>query len=139
MLGMAKIVNFHEKIEQDLARLSSEIKEQRKEPDVQRLPEREIVKRSLKSFSDNLAQDFVAPLPPPSKDEHVKLPTYLEKEEISPEIRLEIEKLIDMVFHEGLEKAVREAKTHPPFVEDSFHDALVDKLLPELKKIGAFK
>ncbi|MDI6734186.1 MAG: hypothetical protein QMD50_01690 [Patescibacteria group bacterium] len=138
---MAKIVNFHEKIEQDLAKLSLEIKEQRNNPDIQKLPEREIVKNSLKSFSASLKQEPIsAPISQSStRDEHVKLPTYLEKDKLDPEIEYEIEKLVDMVFHEGLEKAVREAKNHSPFVEDCFHDALVDKLLPELKKIGAFK
>jgi len=44
-----------------------------------------------------------------------------------------------MAFHEGLEKAVREAKNHPPFIEDAFHDALVDRLLPILQKTDTFK
>ncbi|MDI6820739.1 MAG: hypothetical protein QMD65_00985 [Patescibacteria group bacterium] len=138
---MVKVINFHEKIEQDLAKLSLEIKEQRNRPDIQKLPEREIVKRSLKSFSANLGNEPVsAPPPPPAvKHDHVRLPAYLEKENVDSSVKYEIEKLIDMVFHEGLEKAVREAKNRSPFVEDSFHDALVDKLLPELKKTDVFK
>jgi len=50
-----------------------------------------------------------------------------------------VARLVDIVFAKGLAAGVREAKRQPPFVEDAFHDALVDKLLPELKKRGIIK
>ena len=46
---------------------------------------------------------------------------------------------MDMVFEKGLEVALKEAGKQTPFIEDAFHDALVDKLLPELKKRGIVK
>ena len=44
-----------------------------------------------------------------------------------------------MAAGEDITKAVNEARKYPPFVEDAFHDALIDKFLPELKKRGIIK
>ena len=130
-----RIKNFQESLEKDLARLTAEIKEQRERMAVDDLPERDLVKQSIRSFA--AAQ---TPARPPVTEDTVSnpaLPSYLQVSD--PKVKLEVEKLVDLVFRENLEKAVREAKKQSPFIEDAFHDALVDKLLPELKKRGVLK
>jgi len=138
-IGMANIRNFHEKLEQDLARVSAEI-ERRRERAPDATP-REVVRESIVA---------VAPAPPPkpveesvpisaalpqSDDAH--LPAYLSRE--SPEVKAEVERLVALAFQEGIETAVAEAARRSHFLLDALHDALVDKLLPELERRGILK
>lgn len=62
------------------------------------------------------------------------LPAYLDKE--SPEVKLKVEKLLDMALHKGIKTAGAEARNMPPLIIDAFHDALTDKLYAELKSRG---
>ncbi len=130
---MVKVRNFQESLEKDIDRLAVEVKERAAQAAAEKLPEREVVKQSLQTLT---AQ---TPLPAPAQDETASpiLPNYLQAGD--PRVKIEVERLVELVFKDGLAKAVREAKRHPAFVEDAFHDALVDKLLPELKKRGALK
>ena len=71
-----------------------------------------------------------APAATPANDS-ANLPGYLAKE--SPELKLKVEKLLDLAIHKGLKAAANEAKGMSPIVLDAFHDALTDKLYGELK------
>jgi len=134
---MAKIQNFNEALEKSLGRLTTEIKERQQTAESRELPEREIVKQSIKSLSEKTAP--AAGAAPIKGDESVNLPNYLQGKDIDEKIKAEVEHLIEMVFSENIEKALAAAKGKPPFIEDAFHDALVDKLLPELKNRGIIK
>ena len=138
---MVKIKNFHENLEQSLARLGQQIEVERERPEAQKLSEQELVKQSIKSFANTVApeEDAAVQSRDVSTTDESALPTYLQGKSIDSKIKLEVERLVDLVFHEGLEKAIKEASKHSPFIEDAFHDALVDKLLPELKKKGIIK
>ena len=137
--GMAKVVHFHEALERDLSRLSSEVKERREKPELQHLTEREVVRQSIEAMREPVqGTEPEEPKPagnPEPPEESSVLPKYLETSP-EPQVELEVEKLIDMVFHDGIERALKESKRHAPFVQDAFHDSLVDRLLPELKKRG---
>ena len=50
-----------------------------------------------------------------------------------------MEHLLQIATDDDVVKAVKEAKKYPPFIEDAFHDALIDKFLPEMKKRGIIK
>ncbi|MCP6719927.1 MAG: hypothetical protein KJI72_01190 [Patescibacteria group bacterium] len=139
---MVKVRNFHEELERSLERLGQQIETERQHSETKALPERELVKRSIKSFSSSVTTKDNGGTPPedvPSAGESELLPTYLQGEGVDSRVKLEVERLVDLVFHKGLEKALKEASKHSPFIEDAFHDALVDKLLPELKKKGILK
>lgn len=125
-----KVRNFHESLERSLEHLGQKIQVEKKEH--RGLEGRELLRQSLKTLSQQ------APVQPQEEktNEESALPSYLALNPTEPQIKIEIERLLDLVFHRGLVKALSEAKHHPPFVEDAFHDALVDKLLPELKKRG---
>ena len=43
---------------------------------------------------------------------------------------------IDLVFHKGLDAAIKEARQKEPLVLDGFHDSLTAKLYGELKSRG---
>lgn len=128
-------MNFSEALEKDLTRLSTEIKEQQAQPGAEKLPARELVRQSIQAFTANTVSSSTT-----ISEENTSsspLPDYLQKSD--PRVQLEVERLVQLVFQKNLTRAVYEAKRHPPFVEDAFHDALIDKLLPELKKRGAIK
>jgi len=139
---MVKVRNFHEDLEKSLKRLGQQIETERQLPEAKALPERELVKRSIKFFSSSVNpkdNGGTSPENVTSANESKLLPKYLQGEGIDSRVKLEVENLVDLVFHKGLEKALKEANKHSPFIEDAFHDALVDKLLPELKKKGILK
>jgi len=147
MNQMNKEADFHKVLEQDLQRLAKEIREKRKSPEFQKLPERELVKESLKAFAGTPTPSVkisVSPSTPQPKEKTPVspspfLPQYFQKTEIPPEIQFKVEKLLDFTLHQGLLKGIKEAQNQPPFIEDAYHDALVDKILPELKRRGMLK
>jgi hypothetical protein len=130
--------NFHEGLERDLERLTSDLRSVKEKPEARELSEREIVSRTLRSFRDTLppreAEEQVSQKQSSEKTSDSFLPSYLVKDEKAERAKARVENLIKLVFREGLEKAMKEARRESPFVEDAFHDALVDKLLPELKR-----
>ena len=143
---MTKVKNFSENVEKGLARLGHEVARQMELPDRAGLTEREIVKESLKSITQEetnppaaevaiSSTPVSAPVSVPADD---FLPNYLAPGD-SDRIRKSLEHLLQIAVSEDIEKAVSEARKYPPFIEDAFHDALIDKFLPELKKRGIIK
>ncbi|MEK7548937.1 MAG: hypothetical protein AAB496_00365 [Patescibacteria group bacterium] len=124
----------HSALEADIERLSKEIVEKRNLLEHKNLSERELVKQILHPLMeqplDQQAQTSVAQSTAPTGK--TILPDYLKD---SPEeIKLQVEELVDLVFHQGIMKAVKEAQKAGGFVLDAFHDALTDKLHEELKR-----
>lgn len=123
----------HNIIEADIKRLSQEITEKRNMVNYKEVPEKELVKQTLEPLikqpyiqsEQQLAQSR-------KQTKKTFLPDYLKS---SPEeIKIQVEKLVDLVFHQGISKTIKEAQKAGPFVLDAFHDALTDKLYDELKK-----
>ena len=52
------------------------------------------------------------------------------------ETKLAVEELLELSLHKGIEQGLKEARKAGPFMLDAFHDALIDKLYPELQKRG---
>jgi hypothetical protein len=132
---MANIRNFHEKLERDLERVTAEIAKRREQaPDT---PSREMFKHSLAAaIPPSVPTPAPVETPPaPALSSDARLPSYLSQE--SPEVKVEVERLVALALEEGITPAVTEAAKHSPFVLDALHDALVDKLLPELERRGA--
>ena len=122
----------HNTLEDDIKLLGREVAEKKSEPESKDLSEKEIIKRTIAPFINQ----------PPASGTNPQTQTILEEESFHPdylkdspaEIKLQVEKLIDNVFHIGLRKAAAEARKKTPFLLDSFHDSLADKLHEELKK-----
>jgi hypothetical protein len=144
---MTKVQNFSENLEKNLARLGHEVAKHAELPESRNLSEREVMKESLRSLvqpeespvgdSKNLASSVPTPAPVsvPSED---FLPNYLSGDK-NESIKKSVEYLLQIATNDDVSKAVREARKYPPFVEDAFHDALIDKFLPEMKKRGIIK
>ncbi len=139
---MVKVQNFSENLDSSLNRLGVEVSKKIESPEFKEVPIEKIVKESLKSLppveagvdiSSNIKKE-------PGEDSTGQfLPSYLSGDEGSNDVKAIVENLINFAFKFGVERAIMEAKKYPPFVEDAFHDALVDKLVPELKKRGIIK
>ncbi|MEK7626673.1 MAG: hypothetical protein AAB399_00705 [Patescibacteria group bacterium] len=143
---MTKVKNFSENLEKGLVRLGHDVARQKESPEKTDLPEREIIKESLRSIARTEANPPVEGIPAPSAS--VSAPTSAPSEDFLPNylapgdsegIKKSLERLLQIAAKEDIVKAVNEAKKYPPFVEDAFHDALIDKFLPELKKRGIIK
>ncbi len=139
---MTKVKNFSENLENHLVRLGHNVTRQREMPENKNLSEREIVKQSLRSMAqeENLPVSpagvpVSAPASSPAND---FLPDYL-SDGSDQAVKKSVERLLKVVVDGDLDKAILEGRKYPPFVEDSFHDALVDKLMPELMKRGIIK
>lgn len=130
---MAEQSHFeHQLLEADIKRLAAEVQKHRENPETRHLSEQEILKKSLQSVAGTQPISSVQTQPSDSP-----LPDYMK--DAPAEAKLEIEYLLDIAFHQGIEKANAEAKKSSPFVVDAFHDALVTKLYPELQKRGIVK
>ena len=123
----------HSAIEQDIKRLATEIKE-RGLSEQGRQALQSVLKEKMSASSGAAGQPTPPPLPAGEPAPASPLPEYLKSE--SPEVKLKVEKLLDLAWHKGIQRAAKEAAISGPLVLDGFHDALIDKLYPELKKRG---
>lgn len=139
---MAKVQNFNEHLEKSLSRIGERVAVERGSPEAADLSDRELVKRSVQAIAREVPPAPApapqsAPVQPPADDGH--LPSYVAKAGADETTERKIESLVHLAFQKGLDEAVRASKRQPYFIEDAFHDALVDKALPELKKRGIVK
>ena len=126
-------VSFEQVIEADMRHLAAEIQQKRERPEFKNAGEQALVKESIRAFPP-LPQNSAAAAPVPPRS---PLPAYADA--ASPEVKLEIEYLIDLALKQGIGKAIGESKKSPYFVQDAFHDALAGRLYPELQKRGVVK
>lgn len=121
--------NFDSVLEQDIIRLSNEVRKRVEVMPSQEISHREIVKSVIGSQIQASQQTQSAPQT--QSEPSPMLPQYLQQE--SPEVRLKIEELVDLAFHKGIEASVSEAQKYGPFILDALHDTLSTKLYEELK------
>lgn len=117
----------HAGLEQEIKQLAAEIKDRG-------LGEKgkEAVRVVLKEQLPAASPAPVATVPTPQTSGH--LPNYLAN--ASPEVKLKVEKLLDLALHHGIKRAADEARGMNHLEMDAFHDALTDKLYAELKTRG---
>ena len=100
-----------------------------------------MVKEAIRAFPQlghGTADDNGVPIAPATPGEaNSPLPAYTQN--AAPEIKLEIEYLLDLAFRKGIATALTESAKSPYFVQDAFHDALAGRLYPELQKRGLMK
>lgn len=135
-------------LESDIKSLAMEVERNRANAELKNATERELVKEAIRAFPrlNRVERPTAAPPPavpqPPSSHAspasvQSPLPDYAQS--APPEVKLEIEYLLDLAFQYGLTKALSESEKSPYFVQDAFHDALAGKLYPELKRRGIVK
>ncbi len=124
----------HKVLEADIERLSKEIAEKRSLLEHKDLPDRELVKQTLHPIIKQAVVQSQAAANQPSPAQSNVLPDYLQ--DSSADVKLQVEELVDLTLHQGIEKAVKAAGKTNAFVLDAFHDALTDKLHGVLKQKG---
>lgn len=129
--------NFeHKELEADIQRLSKEVLEKRNLPEYKDFSNREIIKETIRPLIRPDEQRAEIENKAVIEAEKSFLPNYALT--LSAEEKLEVEKLIDSIFHkrQGLFKVIAEVKSgkHGAGVTDAFHDSLTEKLIDELEK-----
>ncbi len=119
-------------LEQEIKQLSQEVVKKREAGMRERaaveyvLKERVAPQRKILQPSDR-AEEITEPESPPSV-----LPAYTK--DAPDEVKLQIEELLEMAVHKGVNTALKKALKCPPYIEDAFRDALVDHLLDLMKE-----
>lgn len=158
---MVKVENFseQEKLADDLERVGAKVEEvKRKIEQSKEKPssvettegKKEIVKESVKRLAletplepadsqKSPASNGAGGEPSSAKasdDKEEYLPDYMEGDGSNEAVKNAVEVLLKITIDNGLLRALRKSKKYPPFIQDAFHDALADKLVPELEKRG---
>ena len=120
--------NFDSALEQDMIRLSNEVKLRAEKAPSMEISRREIVRSVIGS---QIQAQSSRPAAEAQSEPSTMLTQYLQEE--SPEVRLKIEELVDVAFHKGIDASIAEAKKYGPFIIDALHDTLTTKLYEELK------
>lgn len=131
----------HAALEADMKRLAEEIGNHRERTEMNKTSEKELLKEAIRVFPrlEKNGPASAMPVPAPAQTSTTQSPLPEYAQDAAPEVKLEIEYLLDLALHQGLGKALTEADKSPYFVQDAFHDALAGKLYPVLQKKGAIK
>jgi len=146
---MDEISSVEKSLESDISILGDSIQHNREKVTVQNYNERELVKEAIRAFPNLEKPSAAVPVPQPGQvlapqataaplpTASNVLPDYAQN--AAPEVKLEIEYLLDLALRDGIGKALAASEKSPYFVQDAFHDALAGKLYPELQKRGIVK
>jgi len=136
-------LSFEHSLEADMKTLAAEIHRAQEMKDVKNREGMDVVREAIRAFPklDHGSENGV-PVPTPAigsgqQFSNSPLPAYAQT--AAPEVRLEIEYLLDIALHKGIGAALSESAKSPYFVQDAFHDALAGRLYPELQKRGVVK
>jgi len=131
---MVKVQNFSENLEKSFSKLGVAIEKERKNPEMKDEPIEKVVKKAISNFVPPVEQTSSPSNEKKEKKDELNsfLPSYLESSDVK--VKEIVKNLIMLAFKNGIEEALKEARHYPPFIIDAFHDALVDKIMPELKK-----
>lgn len=126
-----------EPVEKEIQKISAAVLRERGRPESRSVSGREIVRQTVRSYVGQPVANQAKPAQPAGQVIDDALPEYAKS--APPEVKLEVERFLEMAFREGILKASAEAAKASPFVLDTFHDALAGKLYEELKKRGIVK
>jgi len=135
--------SFESALEVDMKVLAAEIHRTQEMKDMKNAEGVDAVKEAIRAFPQfNHERPDGNGVPAPAaaagqQFSNSPLPAYAQT--AAPEIRLEIEYLLDIALQKGIGAALTESAKSPYFVQDAFHDALAGRLYPELQKRGVVK
>lgn len=132
----------HEGLEADIEALARDVGAALEKPEGRERGHKEVLREALREkIYPAAAPPSAAPneRPAPGTPQRGSgfLPDYAAS--LAPAVRLKIERLLDFAWHQGIEKAAREAEKEGSFFLDAFHDALTEKLYDEFVKRGLIK
>ncbi len=140
---MVKVQDFSaEGFEKNIQHAGERVRAYRESPNFREAPEREVVKKSFQlegsfPFSGVPQSSSVSDSARDGGDEEQAsfLPDYFLGGD-SDGMREAVLRLAETALHGDLEKSLKDARKLSPYLEDAFHDALVDKLVPEMRRRG---
>ena len=136
---MVNIENFDEKLEQDLQRVGAKVEQIKEGLESEKFEKKEVVKQSVRKLADEDIQKETEKISSAKVSEDEKeryFPDYVEEKDVDEQTKQIIEALLQLTVDKGILTALRQSKKYSPFIQDVFHDALADKLIPELEKRG---
>lgn len=148
---MDEAPSIEKSFDKDLDVLAAGIQHNREKAVEKNYSEQDLVKEAIRAFPNFEKVPASVPVPQPvaapapaatvaaqsSPAASNALPDYAQN--AAPEVKLEIEYLLDLALNQGISKALARSENSPYFVQDAFHDALAGKLYPELQKRGIVK
>ncbi len=135
--------SFEQALEADIKTLAAEIHRSEQLKGVKNVEGVDAVREAIKAFpaidhgNDRAEDNGVPAARIAGEDTASPLPAYAQN--AAPEVRLEIEYLLDVALHKGIAAAMAASEKSPYFVQDAFHDALAGRLYPELQRRGIVK
>ncbi|MBI2035568.1 MAG: hypothetical protein HYT12_02700 [Candidatus Liptonbacteria bacterium] len=123
--------------QEDIERIREKAEQLKKSAEFENAAPRDVVKESIKQVFGLPSQSAstIQAGPINDHDEDKMLPEYMKTE--PEEIKEEVEKLIHLALTKSIDESVHEAWRHGSFVVDALHDALTDKVMPQLEMQGA--
>ncbi|MDD4761568.1 MAG: hypothetical protein PHZ25_00895 [Candidatus Pacebacteria bacterium] len=108
---------------EDMEKIKTETERLRLSPENKNVPEKEIIKSSLKSVFPPEEETFSP------KEEIAGAPDYLKNPSL--EIKNKLARLEEISRKKGINEAIKEAGRENPFLLDAFHDYLAEKIMEE--------
>lgn len=136
----------HQPLESDLKTLAAEVIRAQEAREENRIQGVEAVRNAIRSFPtlnknevpNGSSATVTSPaVPSAASVDNGPLPAYAQT--AAPEVKREIEHLVDIAMQKGISEALTQSESSPYFVQDAFHDALAGKLYPELQQRGLIK
>lgn len=134
---MVRFQNFSaSNFESNMKVIGEQIEGMREGRAAEQMPEREAVRESLKVFAPTAAGGNSGVTVQDGAEDRERpdfLPNYIGSDREN-DVRAALDRLVGAALHGNLVSALRDAKRLSPFLEDAFHDALIDKIVPEMKR-----
>jgi hypothetical protein len=129
-----RVEHFSEHLEKSLDRVVANLPAKPVEVLPEQNSERERVMEALLKIAKE--EEAIPEKKEEAQEKPLETPTYFSEEEISPDVQKRVETLINVAMERGIPIALKLSKKQDVFIQDALHDALIDKLLPELRKRG---
>jgi hypothetical protein len=135
--------NNFKKLDKDIEKIGNKVNEvkerlniniEKKQENFSDNEKREVVKQSVKEvINEGTSLGLTVDQPSNSNDDEY-LADYLTDKNVDDKVKDIIESLLQLAVDKGVFIALNKSKKFSPFIQDAFHDSLVDKLLPTLKE-----
>ena len=119
--------------QRDIERIGAEVERLKRTPEFEGAKTRVVVKESIKQAFPALSTSSTT-VAVTDHDEDQLLPDYMKTD--SKEDKDEVEGLLHIALTEGIEVSIKEARKRRARILDDLHDALTDKVMPQLEKQG---
>lgn len=131
------IEGFQNNIEAEIAELTKQIEEKRRSLESKKgiVQEKDVVRQVLGEKIGSSVPSFTPQSTSVARNDDSK--SYLDStDENTVNI---VNALLERVFSEGMDSAMKQTELNDPYIIDAFHDALTDKMYERLKAEGVVK